>query len=56
MRGLLFRSMPNHVHLLILEKTTAIGEIVKRITVSYDRSENEVNPESWTQLKGSNET
>ena len=27
--------MPNHVHLLIQEKTAAIGEIVKRITVSY---------------------
>jgi len=27
--------MPNHVHLLIQEKTAAIGEIVKRITISY---------------------
>ena len=27
--------MPNHVHLLIQEKTVAIGEIVKRITISY---------------------
>ncbi len=27
--------MPNHVHLLIQEKTAAIGDIVKRITVSY---------------------